>query len=310
MYKVTTDYRSGMPSSPKSAAPFTMFACHDTEGLTGVAGAKSTISFLVSSATRRNASYHELWAYDEANDDFTVIKIVPPNRAAHSLNPTPPTYSPTKWVQDNLGLNKADPNQGVYAISIAGRVADVNRYAKNPKFLAHAKRRFAELSAELDIHTRAEHAQFNPATRTDWGKELTPALGGLRIEEDLAFTNDIKAVAPFNATVRKGTSLRLSPDLTAASAPWVAPDERTYTVIGEVKGVDFGAGSQWFVIVSPSESGLKVFHSQDIIKRTPLDGDTAALEADILAKQKTITSLNLALSAANKKIAAAKTALT
>src|SRR5687768_5427756 len=178
MYSVTTNYDPRIPSWPGNGTPFRLIACHDTEGGQGRSGALGTIQFLIDRADR-GASYHELWWYHENTDDFGIIRIVQPFRAAGSIAPTPPVYAPTSWVKTSLGENAWDPNQGVYAVSIAGTVSDVNRYAQNPKFLAHAHRRMLELWKELGINKRAEHFQFQPSNRTDWGKSLMPALGGL-----------------------------------------------------------------------------------------------------------------------------------
>jgi len=182
-YSVTTDYRSGMPKTPKNGLPWKLIACHDTEGGTGRLGALGTISFLVTNAATRNASYHELWWYAEPTDEFGVIRIVPKTHCSHSLNPQPPpngSYQPDPWVVTSLGDGWKDPNQGVYAVSIAGRVADVDRYSANPKFIGHALRRIGELRTEFGTFVGlAEHFRFNPSTRSDWGKLLTPKLGGL-----------------------------------------------------------------------------------------------------------------------------------
>jgi len=176
-----------VPSSPGDGTPFTLFACHDTEGGTGRTGAAGTIQFLHDTAAERNASYHEIWGWDAAGGGvLTVFRIVPANRAAHSVAPQPPPgpYEPDAWVRSKLGVNVNDPNQGVYAISIAGKVADVDALAVNPAFLREARIRFAQLSNELGIEFRAEHFRFNPRTRTDWGRTMMAALGGLTIPED------------------------------------------------------------------------------------------------------------------------------
>ena len=180
-----------VPSSPGDGTPFTLFACHDTEGGTGRTGASGTIQFLHDTAAVRNASYHEVWGWDEAGGGvLTVFRIVPANRAAHSIAPQPPPgpYEPDAWVRSKLGSNVNDPNQGVYAISIAGKVADVDALAGNPAFLHEARIRFAQLSHELGIEFRAEHFRFNPRTRTDWGRRMMAALGGLTIPEDQDMT--------------------------------------------------------------------------------------------------------------------------
>jgi hypothetical protein len=180
VYEIINAIDSRMPSWPGDGTPFTLFACHDTEGGTGRTGARGTIAYLINNPSR-GASYHEIWSYEPAIDHFAVFLIVPASRAAGSVNPNPPAYAPDNWVRTALGVNANDPNQGSYAISIAGRVADVNYYSTLPKFRAHATRRFNELRAQLRVTKRAEHFRYNPSTRTDWGKLLTPALGGLTL---------------------------------------------------------------------------------------------------------------------------------
>ena len=95
-YRVLTDYRAGMPRTPKDAKPYRLIACHWTAGGAGYNGAIGTIGYMVSTASQRNASYHELWAYDESSDLFSVIRIVPVSHCAHSLNPQQPPgpYTP------------------------------------------------------------------------------------------------------------------------------------------------------------------------------------------------------------------------
>lgn len=191
-YAVQTDYRSDMPRTAKNGLPWKLIACHDTEGGTGLLGAQGTINFLVNNAGTRNASYHELWWYAEASDGFGVIRIVPTTHCSHSLNPNPPPngpYEPDAWVRAGLGDGWRDPNQGVYAVSIAGRVSDVDRYSLNPKFVGHALRRIGEIRAEIaGIEGLAEHFRFNPSTRTDWGRLLTAKLGGLDFTASLPDT--------------------------------------------------------------------------------------------------------------------------
>jgi hypothetical protein len=183
-YEVIEDYRDAVPQTRTgTVGPFLLFALHDTEGGTGDVGAIGTLYFLMQRADR-NASYHELWSWDEDKRRFRVRRIVPPTSAAHSLNPFPPfkggSYEPDAVVRHALGARVNDPNRVVYAVAIAGRKADVERYASIPDFVHAAKRRLTELRAELKMPNRmAEHFRFNPSTRSDWGLSLTPAIEGL-----------------------------------------------------------------------------------------------------------------------------------
>lgn len=306
-YSVVTQYDSRMPSWPKNSSPYRLIACHDTEGGTGRAGALATIKFLIDTAAQRGASYHELWWYHEATDEFGVIRIVPPSRAAGSVAPRPEVYQPTQWVKDSLGSTWWDPNQGIYAVSIAGRVADVDRYAKNPKFLAHAHRRMLELWKELGVTRRAEHFQFQPSNRTDWGKALTPALGGLvtsdryqPTEERMDWLNRVKRVNPRLVVTKAGASFRLSPDLSAASQPWVNTNDGKYVVVGEVTGQDFGAGPLWLVIVS-GNGGFRVFHSQDVKSSVEL-ADPRPLQQTINEQTAKIAGLQTQVSSLQKQV--------
>lgn len=180
-YRVVTDYRAGMPKTAKDGKPYRLIACHWTAGATGYQGAVGTLAYMLSSAAQRNASYHELWSYESGN--FTAIRIVDPRSCAHSLNPQQPPngpYDPDAWVREALGANWWDPNQGVYAVSVAGAAAACTRYATDERFIKYAQRRIAEIRAEIPgLVGLAEHSRFQN-NKADWGPELTPALGGHR----------------------------------------------------------------------------------------------------------------------------------
>lgn len=316
-YSVTTNYDSRIPSWPGNGTPFTLIACHDTEGGQGRAGALGTIQFLIDRADR-GASYHEMWWYHESTDDFGVIRIVPSHRAAGSIAPHSTVYQPTTWVKNAMGANWWDPNQGAYAVSIAGRVADVDRYARNPKFLAHAHRRMMELWKELGINKRAEHFQFQPSNRTDWGKVLMPALGGLVTSDSYkppveTVVTTLMPVAPIRVTIRPETTIRLAPDLTTAGA-WVVGKTAVVTVIAECKGVDFGSGPRWLAYVI-STGGLRYFHEQDVVSSfvlgdtSDLDAKIASLTAEVTVLKSRVASLNATVNTQSGTIAGLKTEL-
>ena len=82
-YRVLSDLRAGMPKTPKDGKPWRLIACHWTAGAAGYAGAVGTIGYMIQTAALRSASYHEIWAYDEATDLFSVIRIVPVTHCAH-----------------------------------------------------------------------------------------------------------------------------------------------------------------------------------------------------------------------------------
>lgn len=190
-YRVENRFLPGMPRTPRDARPFRLIAAHDTEGAAGYQGAIDTLAWMVSTAAERNASYHELWAWDPGRDEFTVIRSVPPGYASHSVAPQPtdpasglPLYQPDAWVRAALGDGWQDPNFWIYAVSVAGTKAQVDAWAGDPRFVAACRRRLLELRGELGVTRIAEHARFNPRTRSDWGTRLTPALGGLEISEE------------------------------------------------------------------------------------------------------------------------------
>ncbi|MCA1570875.1 MAG: hypothetical protein LC798_11260 [Chloroflexi bacterium] len=178
-YRVIERYDSRMPSSPRNRARFVCIFGHDTEGGVGAAGAQGTINFLINTAGTRNASYSEMWAFEQGSGDFTVLRIVPPTRAAHSVSPHPPVYNPDAVARSVMGAGVNDPNQAGYAVSVAGKVADVDRWARDARFLAGARRRRSELNAELGVSRIVEHFRLQPSNRTDWGKTLTAQMGGV-----------------------------------------------------------------------------------------------------------------------------------
>ena len=178
-------HQSGLPATSRGGnGPFRAVACHDTEGETGEQGAWNTLSWMVATAADRNASYHEVWAFEESTGDLLAIVAVPMTHASHSIAPQPfdpktgkRLYDPDAQVRAALGNVVHDPNMWVYAVSIAGKVADCVRYARNASFVAAARQRLEQLRA-AGVNTSAllEHARFNPHTRTDWGQSLVTVL--------------------------------------------------------------------------------------------------------------------------------------
>ena len=186
-------HQSGLPATSRGGnGPFRAVACHDTEGETGEQGAWNTLSWMIATAAARNASYHEVWAFDEAAGELLAIVAIPFTHASHSIAPQPfdletgkRLYDPDAQVRAALGDRVHDPNMWVYAVSIAGKVADCTRYARNASFVAAARQRLGQLQA-AGVNTAAllEHARFNPHTRSDWGQSLVAALTSTRMEDD------------------------------------------------------------------------------------------------------------------------------
>lgn len=271
-YEVVNAIRAGMPSSPGNGTPFTLLASHDTEGGVGPAGAEGTITFLINTAAKRNASYHEIISYEPSIHRFRVYETVSKARAAHSIAPQPisptsglPLYVPDAHVRAYLGINVWNPNQGVYAQSIAGTVADVARYSEDRFFLECMHRRARELQALFPtMKARAEHFRFNPRTRTDWGRVLMGRLGGLVIPETLPKDTEpmityVRALYGVRVTIQEGASIRTAPvinDETYAFAmpatgrtiqPYAIAKGDTWTAdTGPMKGI---ASDEWYAYI-------------------------------------------------------------
>lgn len=223
-YRVLEHYlhNDGLPSTPRGTrGPMRAIAVHDTEGGAGLQGAWNTISWMVATASLRNASYHEFWAWEAGTKEFTAIVCIPPSHASHSVAPQPtsptsglPLYEPDASVREALGNGWWDPNGWIYAVSIAGTVGLVNAWARDPEFLAACRRRFSELRALLGVSWRLEHFRFNPRTRTDPGTVLVPALGGSRIPDEegpLTYLNDAPHQKVKLVRIRPGATLFKEP---------------------------------------------------------------------------------------------------
>lgn len=334
-YSVTTYMDNRIPSWAGNGAPFTLIACHDTEGAQGRVGAMGTIQFLIDAAYR-GASYHEIWWYHESTDEFGVIKIVPASRAAGSIGPQqPPTgaYWPTQWVRNALGVGWWDPNQGVYAVSIAGRVADVDRYSRNPKFLDHAHRRMLELQKEFGIAKRAEHFQFQPSNRSDWGRNLMTALGGLvtpatlsRPEGEPMIPLRFKAQAwtaapttkvfkapdtasPVIATLAGGPCVTIAEEATKTSTGWDSGNWRLLVLSDRAAGWVQRSSLTPVSVDHESFANLvaKVVFETDLSKPLPAwpPEDTTGLKATIQSQTGIIAGLKTDVATAEQAAAAA-----
>lgn len=293
MYEIIDAFDPAMPSSAKNATPFTAIACHDTEGGTGRAGARGTITFLKSTASTRNASYHEIIAYETTpTKRFTVFRIVPASRCAHSIAPQPispdsglPLYTPDAWVRQILGANWWNPNQGVYAQSIAGHKAEVAAYAADPYFVECMHRRQSELRALLHLQYRAEHFRFNPRTRTDWGNVLMDRLGGLVIpntlpKDDFDMPKILRPLRGVTVTIAKGAAIRTDPSLGQASFGWNLGTDFGMQPFAVVEGDSSDAGTgkpptrEWYAYVA-NDNVIRYTHCLNA--KSPEVKDTEAL---------------------------------
>lgn len=300
-YEIRNAISSAMPSSAGNGTPFTLLAEHDTEGGTGPVGAEGTIRFLKDTAAQRNASYHEIISYEPSIQRFRVYVTVSGARAAHSVAPQPisptsglPLYVPDAHVRAYLGVNVWNPNQGIYAQAIAGKVADVARYAEDRFFLECMHRRALELQKQFPtMKARAEHFRFNPRTRSDWGKILTPKLGGLVIPKTLPATGDDmprfrRALHGISVPILEGASVRFSPSLAAdqkdfsAKASTIRPfaiaiGDKWTANEGPMKGI---SSDEWYAYVFGED--VRYIH---VGNRADAEvSDTAALTAEIKAK--------------------------
>jgi hypothetical protein len=256
-----------VPSSVSNGTPFKAYACHTTEGGVGRSGAYGTAEYLVSVAATRNASYHEMPWWNESSKTGGVLILLPPTRAAHSIAPQPfsasglPLYQPDEWVRDCLGNTWWNPNQSVYALSIAGRTTDVARWCNDPLFLAFMRERFADLEKGFKIGLRAEHFRFNPRTRTDWGKILMQLLGGLEINE-MAFSF-ADTLEPFAyGVIRANVEVYVTPSFGAAhnSTGEVA---RRVKILIPVRGAVYSIGG------GKTSDRWVAFENNNVVKYVP-----------------------------------------
>lgn len=302
-YRVINDFRPEMPQTKTGmVGPFRMIALHDTEGGVGDVGSRNTANFLVSTAADRNASYHELWGWDEATKVFTVRRIVPPTSAAHSVNPFPPpggSYQPDAYVRAALGDRWQDPNRVIYAVSISGKVADVNRWSEDPDFVAACARRLAELERDLmALPHRGEHFRINPSTRSDWGKLLTPKLTQ---KEDMPM---LARYAIERITIDKSARIRNAPTINSEKS-YLTPADRFASAV-RVGTLDNSEG-EWSVYWVRAWNSWGYTLKQNVIKVDPIDLTPPVVE-DLSDELATATAkLTAAQDLVNKKNSALAT---
>lgn len=179
-YGIEDQYRTGVPSTfLQGGLASRGIVLHWTAGGIGRQGALDTVQFFIDRADR-NASYHEIWWWEAASQSFGVIRVVPIDRAAHSMNPTPPDYSPNAEVRRILGDRVGDPNAWSFAASFAGMPADLDAARQHPYFLECCTRRVRELLAQettiRDPRPLFNHGWAQPSTRQDAGPDLIPAI--------------------------------------------------------------------------------------------------------------------------------------
>jgi hypothetical protein len=266
-YRIEDNFRSGVPQTAflNGAGPFRGISCHWTAGAPGRNGALGTVQFFIDRADR-NASYHEIWWWE--NKTFGVMRVVRPERASHSMNPTPPTWSPTALVRRILGTKVGDPNRYSYSVSFAGMPADFERAMTDPDFVHGMARRTRELYAQfgsLAADPLFNHGEGQPATRYDWGTVARPKIyAALNAPEDDDMYEWVSKMTPakFRATVLVGVPIRTAPLSSDATFAFNMPNSgRTIDFIGMVP--DLGGGTIPYAVYVLGSGGLRVTRSDN-----------------------------------------------
>lgn len=144
-------------------------ACHWTVGNPGRAGALGTVDYFLANPGL-NASYHELWWWE--NNTFGVMRIVPPQNAAHSMNPA--AFNPNDNTRRIMGTYVWDANRYAYAVSFAGMEHHLVEAMNDPDFIVAAARRIKELQSQF-VSTLSSDPLFGhyeiqpPPNKIDWG---------------------------------------------------------------------------------------------------------------------------------------------
>lgn len=120
------------------------------------------------------------------------------------------------------------------------------------------------------------HYQINGVSRVNCPTvpaDRARVFGGVlaqQEEDEMAWISKAEGVVPYVATVDEGANTRPSPDFD--NDPYTLPNQRNLTVVAEVQGAEYPAGSgntTWKVYQSAG-GGFRVFHSTQQIKATPL----------------------------------------
>lgn len=282
-YRVEEHYLAGIPQTALlGGLPSRGVVCHWTAGGTGRSGALATAQFFIDRADR-NASYHELWWWTPP--DFGVLLVVRSTRAAHSINPNPPTYAPNAEVRRILRDKVADPNAACYAISFAGMPADLERALESAAFREYARRRIGEVISSEDTirdpRPLFNHGWAQPTTRYDAGDRLIPVLYGL--EDDVSYLKGAEPIVNRRAVIGAGASVRSTPAFdrtnydanklfgvgdSGSSAPalaWV-----TGTNLTLANGTVFDARTRWLAIQGKAY-GVGFVHERDVVRLEPIE---------------------------------------
>ena len=263
---------------------------------------------------RTNPGSYSFRIYDStsAGSKGGILLTVPYLEASGGINPSSTYWAPERFPFLAAELAKAGPcpvpgcpgpyrNPTMHAgqISFTGRTADLE--TKAPANYVPDANRLIEWYDGLSIRGPAPlvlvmHAHWQ-RNRSDWGAWMHAQL----TEDEMTWINNVRWYkSPVLVTFRPGTTYRLTPDLNETDK-YVAGGEEQRTVIGEVDGLDFGAGPLWLVI--PGDGGVaKVAHSQDETARAPLGiVDPAALSA-LQAKLALVREAGVAVQQAGERI--------
>lgn len=231
-----------------------------------------------------NPGSYNFRLYDRASDPRGVMLNVPYREASGGINPSSAAWAPGRFPFLREQLAKAGPcpvagcpgpylNPTMHHLqgSFVGTTAKLDAAAAPESFLADALALIEWSEGHPDrgpaplVHSKHGHWQTN---RSDCGDWMFTRLNG-RKDEEMTWINQVRWYkTPVLVTFRPGTSYRLSPTLDDTGI-YVSTIAEPRPVIGEVDGLDFGAGPLWLVI--PGDGGVaKVAHSQDEMSRVPL----------------------------------------
>jgi len=304
VYIVEKHYLVGIPQTAiVGGLPSRGIACHWTAGGPGRRGALDTAQFFIDRADR-NASYHELWWWDAATGTFGVLLLVPVDRAAHSMNPTPPTYAPNAEVRRILGDKVGDPNAACYAFSFAGMPADLERALADPRFRTYARRRYADLLSQettiRDPRPLFNHGWAQPTTRTDAGERLIPILYGLE-DDSMSYLKGAEPIVNRRAILAGGATVRSSPAFDrsnydagrlfaigpgGSNAPAIAWVSGTNLTLSD--GTVFDKRTRWLALQGAGY-GVGFIHERDLVRleaieTTGVGGISEEAVAELVAK--------------------------
>lgn len=229
--------------------------------------------------------------------DGTVHQFMDPVVAAPWTNGDIQNPDLTNPYIAALAGSKYNPNEYVFVtIENVNRIADGQRItaaqlAKGHEIAAWAAELYRKhwgLTIPLDRRHIIGHYQINGVTRincptvpADRDRVFSGLMGATLPDTAMEeYMPNLKQMVPARMTLRPETSIRLRPDLSAESKPWVVGKTVSVTAIARVTdGEDFGAGPLWYAYVIDS-GGLRYFHSQDVVK-TELLGVTVEVVKEV-----------------------------